>query len=126
MGTDIYVQQERGDASTVIHEGMHLYSSAAYRTELGFNINEGTTEWLCRQVIADNSLGYVRTNYDTQRASVVKLAAKAGSDKVMKAYFDGDVAGLRAATDAATSAGTFDKWVTFMKASDYGSADRLM
>ena len=125
-GADICVHQDRGDAYTVVHEGIHLYSHSGYRTPLGFNINEGTTEWLARKVIADNSLGLVSAHYPNQHASIVKLAAKGGNAAVMRAYFQGDVAGLRTAIDTATSAGTFDNWVTFMKASNYASADALM
>jgi len=105
---------------------MHLYSSSAYRDQMGFNINEGTTEWLCRLVIAEQSLGFVRTNYQTQYNSVVKMIAKGGQADVMAAYFNGNIAGLRAAVDAATSAGTFNQWVTFMQAGQYAQADALM
>jgi len=125
-GADVYVHQDRGSPSTVIHEGMHLYSSDAYRNDLGFNVNEGTTEWLTRLVIAEQSLGFVRNNYPQQHTSVNKLVAKAGQAAVMDAYFNGNIAGLRTAIDGATSAGTFDNWVTFMKASNYASADALL
>jgi hypothetical protein len=125
-GDDVYIHQDRGTPSTALHEGMHLYSDAAYRDQMKFNINEGTTEWLCRLVIAEQSLGFVRNNYQTQHDSVVKMVAKGGQANVMAAYFNGNIAGLRSAVDAATSAGTFNQWVTFMQAGQYAQADALM
>jgi hypothetical protein len=122
---DVHVAQDRGTPSTVIHEGMHLYEDDAF-TAVGFNISEGTTEWLTRIVVAEQSLGFVRTNYQSQNTSVAKLAAKAGQAAVMAAYFQGNIAGLRAAVDAATAAGTFDQWMTYMNASNYAAADALM
>jgi Domain of unknown function (DUF4157) len=124
-GADVYVHQDRGTPSTVIHEGMHLYESDTF-TAVGFNISEGATEWLTRLVIADRSLGFVRNNYQSQYNSLTKLAAKGGQGALMAAYFNGNIAGLRTAVDAATSAGTYDRWVTFMNASNYASADALM
>lgn len=125
--TEIYVHQDRGEPATVVHEGIHLYSSDAYRDQMGFNINEGTTEWFMQLVVAEQSMSVLRPAYGSQVASVKRMAAKAGGQAVvMDAYFNGNIAGLRTAVDNATSAGTFNQWVTFMQAGDYAHADALM
>lgn len=61
-----------------------------------------------------------------QQGAVGQLAAKAGQAAVMAGYFQGNIAGLRAAVDATTAAGTFDQWMTYMNASHYAAADALM
>lgn len=42
------------------------------------------------------------------------------------AYFDGKLAELEAAVDAAKGAGTWAKWLAFMKADKYTEADALL
>ena len=125
-GTEVWVNQNRGEPATVIHEGMHLYESNQYDGQLGFNVSEGTTEWFMQMVVAEQSLSVVHPAYVQEVAAVRRMAAKGGNAAVMDAYFNGNIAGLRTAVDAATSAGTFDRWVTFMKAGQYAQANALM
>lgn len=125
-GADVYIAENRGTASTAVHEGIHLYESDTFLAGAGWDVSEGVTEWLTRMVIAEQSLGFVRTNYASQHTAVTRLVAKAGQAAVLDAYFNGNMAGLRTATDTATSTGTFDKWVTFMQAQQFTKANALM
>jgi hypothetical protein len=125
-GTEIYINQNRGNAGTAIHEGMHLYESGQYDGQLGQAVSEGTTEWLCRLVIGEQHLHILRSNYQRQYQSVARMVQRAGQGPVMAAYFNGNVAGLRAAVDAATAAGRFDQWVHHMGLNQFNQADTLM
>lgn len=126
-GDDIHVAQERGEPATVIHEAMHLYSSDAYRGQLGFNVNEGTTEWLMNIVCGEQGVRVQNPAYTQQVQAIRRVETKLGArDAILRAYFQGDIAGLRSAVDTATSAGTFDRWVTHMQAGSYAQANALM
>lgn len=125
-GTEVWVNQNRGEPATVIHEGMHLYESSQYDGQLGFNVSEGTTEWFMQMIVAEQSMSVVHPAYASEVAAVRRMAGRGGNPAVMDAYFNGNIAGLRTAVDAATSAGTFNRWVTYMKAGQYAQANALM
>ncbi len=124
-GAEVYINGDRGTPSTAIHEVMHLYANEAYGGKLGFAINEGTAEWLCRLVIAAQSLGFVRDNYPDEHAAIVNLVKRVGEAPVMRAFFLGDVAGLGAAVDQKT-AGGFKLWTGHMNENKFDAANKLM
>jgi hypothetical protein len=121
---EIHVHENRGEPGTTIHESMHLFSTA-YTKKMGYNANEGTTEYFTKKLCAE--IGLARgTFYSKQLASVEKLITTAGEDVVAAAYFQDKLAELETAVDAKKEAGTFGKWLTAMKASKYADADALL
>nr|MCU0514954.1 hypothetical protein [Anaerolineae bacterium] len=46
----IWVHKKRGNAGTVIHEGVHKYANGVFLSEVGFNFNEGVTEYFTRKI----------------------------------------------------------------------------
>ena len=52
-GEDIYVRADRQGFGTEIHEAIHRYSSRNVVENIGFNFNEGLTEYFTRIVTAD-------------------------------------------------------------------------
>ncbi len=89
----IWVERNSGNAGTVIHEGMHKYSSDAVLSTLGFNVNEGMTEYFTRIICAD--VGIVRTNYGSNHELIVALAGKVTKDVVASSYFGGNIDALK-------------------------------
>lgn len=91
----IWVERNSGNAGTVIHEGMHKYSSDAVLSTLGFNVNEGMTEYFTRIICADE--GIVRSNYGSNHELIVALAGKVTKDVVASSYFGGNLEALKTA-----------------------------
>ena len=121
---EIHVHENRGEPGTTIHESMHLFSGA-YTKKMGYNANEGTTEYFTRKLCAEIKLAR-GTFYATQLASVEKMIALVGEDVVAAAYFQDKLAELETAFDAKKEAGAFGKWLVAMKASKYADADALL
>ena len=113
----VWVHRDRGDAGTVIHEAMHLYSNASYRGDLGSRTNEGTTEYFTR--IVTDAEGIARDTYPGELSGVNALVAATSQQTLADAYFGGDIAGLRAA-----ASGNFQRWLDAMNAKDWGVAAR--
>ena len=124
-GSEIHVHVDRGEFATTVHESMHLFSHDDYRNQLGVNANEGATELFAKKLCVEQ--GITRGDfYADQYASTKKLAALVGEDKLAAAYYQGKLAELKTAVDAAKAAGTFDAWVTAMKDGKYSDADALL
>ena len=122
---DIHVNEAFGDPGTVVHEAMHLFSSPYLRV-VGYNATEGTTEYFTKLLCTE--VGITRgVHYADRLAPVEKLIALLGGDEVLAAaYFQDKLAELEAAVDAKKTAGTFDQWVTAMRAGKYTEADALL
>ncbi len=121
---EIHLHESRGEAGTAIHESMHLFSEP-YTKKMGYNANEGTTEYFTRKLCAELKIAR-GTFYPSQLASVQKLVTTAGEDVVAAAYFQDKLAELETAVDNKKEAGTFGKWLVAMKASKYTDADALL
>ena len=122
---DIHVNEAWGDPGTVVHETMHLFSRPYLRV-VGYNATEGTTEYFTKLLCTE--VGITRgVHYADRLAPVEKLIALLGGDEVLAAaYFQDKLAELEAAVDAKKAAGTFDQWVTAMRAGKYTEADALL
>jgi hypothetical protein len=126
-GKEIHVHEERGEAATTVHESMHLFANDKWLPKVGFNANEGTTEYFTKKLCAELKLtrgGY----YADQYAAVKKLVDYVGETYVAEAYFEGKLDELEAAVDkkaGEAGAGTFGKWLGYMKASKYAEAKAL-
>lgn len=90
----VWIERNSGNGGTMLHEGMHKYSHDDYLGTLGFNMNEGTTEYFTRIICKDLSID--RGNYETQYKLIDTLATKVTTrDVVAAAYFDGSIDGLK-------------------------------
>lgn len=119
----IWIHKDRGNAGTVVHEGMHKYAAATLRDELIHKypgsmpisqLDEGITEYFTREVI--NSLGIVRENYADPFLVAEQLVTLVGRDTVAKAYFDGDFESLKQAYITKKSGKTMTDWEAFARA----------
>jgi len=89
----IWIHKNRGNAGTIIHEGIHKYSTGDFLRAVGFNFNEGITEYFTRVICAE--LDYRRGNYESNYKFAKEFVDYLGEDNVAKAYFDGDVQALK-------------------------------
>jgi hypothetical protein len=123
-GTEIYMHKDRAKATTTIHESMHLFQDAGFVRVVGKAGMEGTAEYFCRELCAEQKLS--RSGfYEDELSSVRKLAAAAGKETLAAAFFQGSLAELVAAIDA-RGKDTFVKWCAFMKAQMFDKADELL
>jgi hypothetical protein len=141
-GTEIHVNERRGEPATTVHESMHLFSAADWLDEVGFNANEGATEYFTKKLCAENKI--TRGDfYPGQHKSVKKLAGLVGEKTLADAFFNGEMDKLKKRVDGARNvfegvlklfgskkikgrAGLWDKWVAKMKAAKYDEADQLL
>lgn len=91
----IWVHKKRGNAGTVIHEGVHKYAVDGFLSEVGFNFNEGVTEFFTRKIC--EQLKYDRGNYEDNYEFAKEFVNLMGEDRVAKAYFDGEVDAIKTA-----------------------------
>ena len=91
----IWIHKNRGNAGTIIHEGVHKYSTGDFLTAVGFNFNEGITEYFTRLIC--DKLKYKRGNYESNYKFSKKFVEYLGEEKVAAAYFDGAVDELKKA-----------------------------
>jgi hypothetical protein len=141
-GRQIHVNERRGEPATTVHESMHLFSHDDWLPAVGFNANEGATEYFTKKLCAENKM--TRGNfYPKQHSSVKKLIEKVGEGVVADAFFNGDLATLKKRVDGARNfgeailkafgskkikgrAGTWDAWLAKMEAAKYDEADALL
>ena len=125
---EIHVHEERGEAATTVHESMHLFAKDTYVDKMGFNANEGTTEYFTKKLCAEIKLTR-GTFYPDQYAAIKALVDYAGETAVAEAYFHGKLDELEAAVDKKAGekgAGTFKKWLGYVQASKYAEAKALL
>lgn len=141
-GTEIHVNERRGEPATTVHESMHLFSHDDWLPAVGFNANEGATEYFTKKLCAENSI--TRGDfYPGQHKSVKKLAGVVGERVLADAFFDGKMDQLKKRVDGARNVGetvraffgdkkirgrtgTWDAWVAKMQAKKYDEADALL
>jgi hypothetical protein len=147
-GREIHANERRGEPATTVHESMHLFSADEWINELGFNGNEGATEYFTKKLCAANSI--TRGNfYPDQYKSVNKLCGVVGEKVLADAFFNGEIKAIKRKVDRtrgffskvgswiggifghkdtspAERSGTWDSWVGFMKAAKYADADKLL
>jgi hypothetical protein len=123
---------DRGTPSTAIHESMHRYAPLTVLTTLGFNFNEGVTEYFTRKLTDQNAKpaklkGPERSNYQAQVTFVREMLWILGTTEVdretalAQIYFDGNIAVLgtkfkaacKAKTSTLTDAELETAWLAF-------------
>jgi hypothetical protein len=118
----VFVHADRGNPGTVIHEGMHKYSNLKIKNTFGSSLNEGVTEFFTRKIT--DELSIARSNYEDNYAAAKKMADTLTEDVVAKAYFDGDLDGLKKAfidhrvSKGQTKAEAKQDWKDFVEAGD--------
>jgi hypothetical protein len=127
-GGEVHIRKERSDLGTQLHEGMHLFADDRWRKRMGYNVNEGVTEFFTRKLGPEVQVERDDSSFLRQFTSVTHLVIVAGEPAVASAYFDGDVAGLKAAVDGRKldGKGTWDRWLGLLDAGDFKGANALM
>ena len=123
---EVHIRKERADLGTQLHEGVHLFSDDRWRKRMGYNPNEGVTEYFTRKLGPEVQVQRDDNSFLRQYTSATHLVAAATEPVVAAAYFDGDIAGLKAAIDGSRGRGTWDKWLDFLDANDFKSANALL
>ena len=86
----IYLDRDRGDPGTIVHEGLHLRSSKAFVQEVHQKINEGTTELFTRRVCEKGGIERTQDDYVPWMKAVEKLVTKSSIESLAVAYFRND------------------------------------
>jgi hypothetical protein len=125
---EVHIRRERADLGTQLHEGMHVFADDRWRKRMGYNVNEGVTEFFTRKLGPEVGVERDDSSFLRQFTSATHLVTTAGEPAVASAYFDGDVAGLKAAVDGRKpdGKGTWDRWLGLLDAGDFKSANALM
>jgi hypothetical protein len=131
----IWIHRDRGGPGTAIHEGFHKYSSSTLRDSMinahkgggsdVSNLDEGLTEYFTRLTINLGGYGFPRSSYPSQFDAVTKLEAKVGEPVLARAFFDGDLPGLRVAFQVATGV-PFDTYTAQLEAGKYSVANGML
>jgi hypothetical protein len=132
----VWIHKERQKTVTVLHEAVHLYSNPALRhdptvvatIQAGNMVNEGFTHYFTEQIADEQYLDKsgISTDYGLAAKEVRALVGLVGEETLRRAYFEGDVAGLRTAFDAKHGAGACDAWITAMNNRDWTLARRIV
>lgn len=114
-----------GTAGTLIHEGLHAYSSTAYGY-LGDFVTEGTTEYFTRELQAGINMAPCAGCYTDEVAEVSRLMALVGEDKVAAAYFGGSVPALHQTVNAQLGACGLAAWAFSLQMGSLDHAHAIM
>ena len=83
----VFISGDRGNAGTMIHEGIHFYAPDDFLRKYGEPLNEGVTEYLARKIT--RPLGIQRTQYKEEFIKAKQFIGAAGEQAVIDAYFKG-------------------------------------
>jgi len=122
----VWIHRGRQTTETVLHEALHLYSHPDFGHKLRIPIKEGTTEYFTRQIARAQRLA-ISGAYPERYEQICVLIDELGSEEPLKrAYFEGDVAGLKRAVDAIRPPSTFEAWRCEMTLRNYENAQALI
>ena len=111
----ILLNRDLRDPAILIHEGLHIYSNPELREELGPDVNEGVTEYFTRQITDRERIEHVRLHekpFQKVKELTTAINDKKIEDALRKAYFFGDVNGLRKMVDGRLGTGSLDRWAS--------------
>jgi len=111
---------------TLTHERLHQLSHPLYRSMLGNNMYEGTTEYLSSKVYGDLHIADAGKCYPQQVRIMEMLHARVGDDTIGRAYFKGDWTGLKDEVDKQLGDGTFAEIVDRTQQGKFSEAERLI
>ena len=92
----IYLDRERGDPGTIVHEALHLRSSKAFVQGVHKKVNEGTTELFTRRICEKAGIERTQDEYVPFMDAVEKLVSKSSLVALALAYFRNDTSQLKA------------------------------
>jgi hypothetical protein len=125
----IWIHKDRGNAGTIIHEGMHKYADATLRDALIrtyhpgdpiSQLDEGITEYFTRNITSP--LGITRGNYPDPHKVATGLVKVVGEKTVADAYFEGKFAELEKRYQTAKGGGTWDAFAKAVEVKDWTTA----
>jgi hypothetical protein len=122
---EVHIRKERADLGTQLHEGLHLFSDDRWRKRMGYNVNEGVTEYFTRKLGPEVQVERDDSSFLRQYTSASHLVTAATEPVVAAAYFNGEIAALKTAVDA-RGKGTWEKWLGFLDANDFKHANALL
>ena len=124
----IHIRRRGSDLGTQLHEGLHLFSNDKWKRRMNYNANEGVTEYFTRKLGPEVEVERDDNSFLQQYTSATHLVAAADEQVVAAAYFEGNIAGLKQKIDARKpgGAGTWEKWLGFLEASDFKAANALL
>lgn len=93
----VWIERNSGNGGTMIHEGLHKYSSDTFLSTLGFNANEGTTEFFTRKICTALTPPVARGNYQEELDVIEELKTAVTEAVLAEAYFDGKLDELKTA-----------------------------
>jgi hypothetical protein len=85
----VWIHKDRGNAGTMIHEGLHKYALDKILNDWNFNMNEGITEYFTRKIGKSLPTPINRGNYQAQFDVIDPLSKVVGEAVMAGAYFDG-------------------------------------
>ncbi|WP_321930945.1 eCIS core domain-containing protein [Paraburkholderia guartelaensis] len=115
----------RETAGTLIHEGLHAYSSPAF-SYLGPYVTEGMTEWFTRELEAGIDMAVCQGCYADQVEHVGQLVKLAGEDRVAAAYFGGDMPAFHQAVNAQLGPCGLAAWAFSLQMESFNHANAIM
>lgn len=124
-GAEVHLNRAAADRYIAVHEAMHVYQNDGFTNKVGWQVNEGATDYFAR-LVADQHRIVPQQAYTRPRGAVTKLVALVGQDVLAGAFFQGRGKALEVAVNTAKGEGTFSEWVDFMKLNDYASANALL
>lgn len=96
----VYLDRDRGDPGTMVHEALHLRSSKAFVESVHQKVNEGTTELFTRRVCEKGGITRNQDDYVPWMNAVEKLVTKSSIEALAAAYFLNDTSKLVADLEA--------------------------
>jgi hypothetical protein len=123
-GDTVHVHEGRGDAGTTLHESMHFYSEAAFRDGVGYNFNEGATEYFTHLVADAHHIDRAYA-FSRQMFAVNRVVRNSSEQKLAEAYFKNDLTGLEADIDKKWGEGTWKSWLGLMAGDKLQEAGEL-
>lgn len=92
-GGIIYLNADRGDEGTLIHESIHQYAPDDFAAAFGNELNEGATEYFARKITT--RLNIPRAVYESNIALITPIIQRLGEGVIARAYFQADIGGVK-------------------------------
>ena len=115
-----YINKDIASVDTVPHEMLHLNTSPKWKEFAGFELKEGTTEYLTIKAVT--AAKYTPSHsFPDQEAIVQELVKMTSDDLLMKAYFKGETEALKKEMEAKCK-GTWSSFKEAMEKKDWVKA----
>ena len=120
----VFVNKDRGNAGTAIHEAVHMWGSSARPINAeSHNLNEGVTEYFARKVCGALTPPIARTVYAKEFAIASKMVGVVNEEPVARAFFDGQLDVLK---NAFLHLPRWTRFTAKVEASDYTEAGKIL